>query len=63
MIKVENWTYERGMQRIKLWKEEGHEVKTVVHSDRIHIYRNEKYVGTMDKKNGSHSYQLKQTLN
>lgn len=63
MIKVENWTYERGMQRIKWWKEEGNDVRKVFHPDRIHIYRNEKYAGTMDHKNGPHGYQLKQTLN
>ena len=48
MRKVKNWTYERGMQRLAWWKEEGSEVKTSKGIDCIHCFRDGKYIRPTD---------------
>ncbi|AXC33969.1 hypothetical protein LM99_0024 [Enterococcus phage vB_EfaS_LM99] len=63
MRNITNWTYERGMQRLAWWKEEGSEVKTIKAINGIHCYRDGKYMGTMDYKDHFGGYRLKQTLN
>lgn len=63
MRKITNWTYERGMQRLAWWKEEGSEVKTTKGINCIHCYRDGKYIGTMDDKSHIGGYTLKQVLN
>lgn len=60
---IPNWTYSKGMERVKMWEDEGYEVTLVHGVNDIHAYRYGKYVFTMDKEDAVHGYKLKQTLN
>lgn len=63
MKSVPNWSYAKGMERVKMWEDEGHDVTLVHGVNEIHVYRYGKYVYTMDKPVVPQGYKLKQVLN
>lgn len=63
MKKVMNWSYEQGMERIETYKYFGHEITLDENPPKqIHVYRDGKYIGTMDKKGVQGGYTLRQTM-